>query len=133
MKNIITADWGPALHRAARVIAVLVVATYVAGETVGLWVHGTNDTLAAGWSALVLGRPAAAAQPAAAALAIGSPLSDQEIRDRLIREASDATHVIAMKASDVVVRKVATGPSCRRAVFQLALEEEPKGFGRRDG
>jgi len=54
MKSVLTSDWGPALHRFSRQLAVPVVATYVAGEMAGLWVHRLNDRLAAGWAGFLL-------------------------------------------------------------------------------
>lgn len=47
---VAVADWGPAIERAAKFVAVAVAITYTAGLVTGQFVHRLNDRLAA-WAA----------------------------------------------------------------------------------
>ena len=60
ISTITRADWGPALHHAARSIAAILVAVYAAGFTAGAWIHHLNDTIAA----MLRPAPAPVAPPA---------------------------------------------------------------------
>jgi hypothetical protein len=46
MLAILKADWSPTLRSIAHSIAAAVVAVYVAGFMLGVFIHSTNDTLA---------------------------------------------------------------------------------------
>ena len=65
------ADWGPAIETAARRIAAVLVAIYVAGYVAGTWLHRLNDRLSRAYVAF-LGlseptvAPVATAEPVAA-------------------------------------------------------------------
>lgn len=69
MKNSITsAAIGARLERTARLIAPILVAVYVAGYSLGHWLHQLNDRLAAAWVAalgLQQASPATAVQVSA--------------------------------------------------------------------
>ena len=49
------AAWGQALEATTRTIAALAVVAFVAGESVGRWVHQLNDGLAAAYRCLLVG------------------------------------------------------------------------------
>lgn len=85
--------WGAAIESAARTIAALATACFVAGLTVGRFVHQLNDQLAAAYRCLLAGGHRAAAvvtetiEPAAAAAvelieeATGLPLSSHSVAE----------------------------------------------------
>lgn len=47
MKQALTSDWGPHLYVWAHQLASIAVWFYVAGFTLGVWLHRTNNTLSA--------------------------------------------------------------------------------------
>ena len=62
MKNLTSAAIGTRLEAVARAIAPAMVAVYVAGYTLGAWLHRTNDQLAAAYVRLLGLAPAAQPQ-----------------------------------------------------------------------
>ena len=47
IRQTLTTDWGPSLESAARQLAAVLVAAYVAGYCLGAFVHRLSDALAA--------------------------------------------------------------------------------------
>lgn len=45
LKTALRSDWAPALKQAARTLALVIVAVYVAGYTLGEFVHTMNDRI----------------------------------------------------------------------------------------
>ena len=70
IRQTLTTDWGPYLESAARQVAAVLVAVYVAGHWLGSAVHRLNATLAT-WAS----KPHRPANPAPAPAPVSAPVS----------------------------------------------------------
>ena len=75
MKNFTSAAIGTWLEAVARAVAPALVAVYVAGYTLGSWLHRTNDQLAAAYVRLLGLTPAPAPKPVIRAAIHRAPLT----------------------------------------------------------
>jgi hypothetical protein len=123
MKHL-SSDWGPSLHRAARAIAAIAVAFYLAGLWLGTKVHNLNNALA-GLPPVAL--PPVALPPVALPPVATAPVAPVALPPVPVAAVAKRTQRITPRRS-TPVPVAPVGPAAKAAPRQSALSPYRAGL-----